>query len=240
MNRISGLFKRIYMLGVMLTTISILFLLKPPNITLAALYLFGFFATAFMLILTSIKVLQNSNGHINNRLLWGGCFIILGGVFFDVINTIIGSPDLSLESNPIVLYMSRNRLSLNSIYLLGFLGQVTLITMATLLWAVFLKNFNFLVEHLKGSSGRILFYEIIGGKETTLFKLIIGKTNPFNVIMFCIPLFISIFIYRWYLGLEWLGLVPISRIIAPTVIICAAAVGYFICVKQSICKFSAR
>ncbi len=119
-----------------------------------------------------------------------GVAYFVGGALFDIAATLIHSPDLEYEGNPVARALLDSGHSLPFIYAYAAVCQsLTLLTLC-LLWVAFLRHRPALVGSVKrrGSPVRpFLTYH--------LFWLVVA-------------LVLAGAADRWYLGLEWFGLVP--------------------------------
>lgn len=155
-----------------------------------------------------------------------GFLFMVSGTLFDIINTVIHSPDLSLEGNPIARLFLDMSFSINQVYVIGFISQSILLTLFTILWAAFLKAYPLILKNTPKSTFWRTGISLFGGSKVSFFDLIIGKVDPFFSITSVTPIILSIYLYRWYLGFEWLKLVPISRVLVPSIICSVAAIFY--------------
>jgi len=97
-----------------------------------------------------------------------------------------------------------------------------------MLWVIFLKAYPILLREIQPSTCLKMFVSLFGGPHATKLDLFLGKVNYFFYISSFTPMFVALSLYRWYLGLEWLEVVPISRIAVPTVIATSALFFYML------------
>tara|TARA_R110002110_G_scaffold271566_3_gene487101 strand:- start:130517 stop:131281 length:765 start_codon:yes stop_codon:yes gene_type:complete len=182
--------------------------------------------------LLSLNCLLHSKLPIKTFLL--GSFIAVGGSTFDIVNTIIQTPDLSFEANPIARLFLDNQFSLLFVYIIGALGQTLVVLFTLLLWMIFLKTYPLLLSELQNKPPRSLICTLLGGPKASYVDLLVGKIEPIYAITAVAPLLIGSFLYRWYLGLEWLELVPISRVVAPSLAVCFSLVCYLYFMRKKL------
>lgn len=82
---------------------------------------------------------------------------------------------------------------------------------------MFLKAYPLMIQEILPGNFLSTIAIILGGPNANLWKLLIGKVDYFFSISSITPLLVGLSCYRWYLGLEWLNLAPISRILVPTI-----------------------
>lgn len=165
-----------------------------------------------------------------------GSFIVVGGATFDIVNTIIQTPDLSFEGNPVARLFLDNHFSVSFVYTVGVLGQSLVVLFTILLWAVFLKTYPVLLSELRNKPPKSLICTILGGPRASYVDLLVGKIEPIYTVTAVAPLLVGSFLYRWYLGFEWLELVPISRVVAPSLAICFSLICYLYFMHRKGCK----
>lgn len=120
--------------------------------------------------------------------------------------------------------------------MIGFISQLVFLVMFSVLWAIFLKAYPIILQNVPQENFWKTIIHIIAGPKATIFDFIIGKVDPFFGITAATPVILSVYLYRWYLGLEWLELVPISRIIVPGIICFGSAAIYASVVYKTIRK----
>lgn len=233
-------YKKIYWVAAVWTLISVYFLLIYP-INILGIFLFSAIVLLGMTIFYyTVKILFLLPGKAPFKPLFAGLVLIIGGAFFDITNTILHSPDLSLESNPLILFLFNYNFSLFYIYCMSFLGQILLVTNFCLLWAVFLKAYPIMLQKAASEDFLSTSIKLLGGVNANFWKIMIGKVDPFFAVTSVIPVLVGLSFYRWYLGLEWLNLVPISRVIVPVVISISTLIIYLMVSYRMACKNSVK
>jgi len=165
-----------------------------------------------------------------------GGLVVVGGTTFDIVNTIIQTPDLSFEGNPVARLFLDNHFSVSFIYTLGAFGQSLVVLFTLLLWAVFLKTYPFLLSEMQNNPPKSLICTILGGAQASYIDLLIGRIEPIYTVTAVVPLLVGSFFYRWYLGLEWLGLVPISRVLVPSLAVFFSLVAYLYFMQKKLSR----
>jgi hypothetical protein len=227
MNEVKKTYRAVYRWFMIAAIPAIYFVIFPTTFFyISCISLFGTFACAVFIM----RNLWSLNSMLPEKLpmpafLLGG-FIVVGGASFDIINTIIQTPDLSFEGNPVARLFFDNNFSVLFVYVLGFLGQSLIILFALLLWAVFLKTYPILLREIKNNPPKSFICTMLGGPNASYFDLFLGKVEPLYTVPAVGPLLVGSFLYRWYLGLEWLELVPISRVLVPVLAILFSLILY--------------
>jgi hypothetical protein len=148
-----------------------------------------------------------------------GIFLIFGGAAFDMVATIVHSPDLSLEGNEFARALINSGHSLSFIYAYAIVAQFLTQSAFLLLWVIFLRHHRTLITLIWESnpnSKSEFFKAALGGEGYTWKQLFLSTRKPLSYYKqvfyhVLIPLsFIVIVLspFRWWLGAEWFRLVP--------------------------------
>lgn len=164
---------------------------------------------------------------INALLVLGSLFIFFGAVF-DIFATLYNSPDLTYEANPIARTFLDSGLSSGAVIVIGFVAQASFIVISLLLWANFIVRLDWYKEVVRESSGISLVGRIFGAMDSRFSSLFGARVNHEVAVSSAGFLVMFIFVYRWYLGFEWFGVVPISRIAMPVIILVLSFSSIFI------------
>jgi len=224
MTEIKKIYRKIYWSAVS-CVLSVCYFLQPQRHVGIAVF-FILMGSGLCVLKFSLDTISILPGRIPLLPLCAGLFLIIGGAIFDVAITIIYSPDLTQEANHIVRFFFDLDLSLSQIYWLGLMGQTLYVSILSMLWANFLKAYPILLQQIQPTTFAKTFISIFGGPHATKLDLFVGKVDCFFYVSSLTPMLVALSLYRWYLGLEWLALVPISRIIAPITIAISAVFFY--------------
>jgi len=165
-----------------------------------------------------------------------GTIWIVGGIAFDVIVTIIKTPTLSLEYNPVARQFFESGLSIEFVYLYGITAQAMFALLICVGWAAFLRHRKTLIE-LAWQPEPKTFTQFINAaltgritvkprNERTLSDYLNFKWYRFTFLL--IVSFLAVPFIRLYFGLEWLGIAPFPRSIVVSVSATVAVLAYFI------------
>jgi len=205
---------------------SLCFVLFLPSIYISGISLFGMLVCVVVVTKKLFSLYNVLPEKLPTKSFLLGSFIVVGGATFDIVNTIMQTPDLSFEGNPVARLFLDNHFSVLFVYVLGALGQSLVVFFTLLLWAVFLKTYPILLSELRSNPPKSLICTVLGGPKASYLDLIVGKIEPMYTVTAVVPLLVGSFLYRWYLGFEWLELVPISRVLVPSLAVCFSLVGY--------------
>jgi hypothetical protein len=165
-----------------------------------------------LLVIPCLGLARQGRTAFSTPVMWTGIFIIVGGIWFDVLATAWKTPDMGIEGNPFIIFMRQNGFPLWSMYLVGFYAQATLSLISVLLWVAFMRHWRTyldvllalqpqsFLEYLKAALGGNTWYAKINHIRVSrsyrfLWLPILLRIAPFD---------------RWELGLEWVGVLPPS------------------------------
>ncbi len=172
-------------------------------------------------------------GRVTIPLLAGAIFIV-GGAAFDIYATLHHSPDLEHEANPLARTLLDEGLAPATVLMLGGIGQACLVFTSLMIWMNLVIRFKWYegkigTSERSGLAGKVLLVNrMFGAPDNGLASLLGMRTDPEVLICGVGFLMLPLYAYRWYLGLEWFGLVPISRIVVPVSLVVLALAVQFI------------
>jgi len=182
-------------------------------IVYASLLLMGF---AILATLGFVSRWRGQPHRWSSPTLWLGVLFIAGGAAFDIGATLWHSPDLEMESNPLAVALLDSGMALPRVKLLGLIAQCGLVFAATMLWCNFCVRRSWYLRRLSDIGDRSLSLRLLGLRDSSVATLLLGRGTDHALLVSSLgALAIGAFAYRWYLGLEWFGWVPISRTVAP-------------------------
>jgi len=187
-----------------------------------------------MLIYCSKSVVSLSKTPSTNIIFFLGLLIIIGGSLFDMGVTLAMSPDLALESNPVVTTMFSLGYSLGYIKLYNLILQTLFLSTMVCFLLLSCRSFRTIVNTIDKKSIFHIIPEIYCGKNKGYFDFFSYKIDPFYLNASVAPTFVGMCLFRIYCGLEWLEIVPISRIYAPIGLMLAMNIFYVVIVFRSL------
>jgi hypothetical protein len=139
---------------------------------------------------------------------------IIGGALFDIWATLVHSPDLKLEENPIARALLDSNHTLEFVYGYAALCQTLWLLTLCFLWVAFLRHRAGLIESVRGQRTVLSFLKAAhGGAALTyrqwLFPLTLEELpDPRPLVWIVAVAFLGLAVDRWWFGLEWYGLAP--------------------------------
>lgn len=146
----------------------------------------------------------------------GTAFVVLAA-FFDVSATLHHSPDLAYEANPVVGALLDGGMPLPWILGLGALAQCCSTVVACMLWVNFVMLRQRYLASLAAADQRIpLWMRMFGAPAKSYIAVLFGRgCVPWVQTVAIGPSALAMAAYRLWLGLEWFGWVPLSRVVVP-------------------------
>lgn len=152
-----------------------------------------------------------------SRAAWAGVTFIVVAIVFDIAATVHHSPTLEDEANPIALALLGNGVPLAWVIGLGGIGQAALALALCMLWLNFLRRReDYLRWLLAGNTRTPLWMRLFGARTPSLTNVLLGRDGEPGVQVVALgPYALAAAGYRLWLGLEWFGWAPLSRVVAP-------------------------
>jgi hypothetical protein len=179
-----------------------------------------------------------------------GFAVILGGAACDIYATVIHSPDLVREANPILRGLLDNGVSLEQVYLFGGILQVLFVGLTMVLWLGFLKHRHMLVETMPPHGSLLEYFKAgTGGRELSYRQWLCPLAYSelpwvFHFALWTGVAFVGISVYRFYLALEWFGVAPLHplwiRFVAPSLVLLATCWVYAVWLRGSKARLGQR
>lgn len=160
-----------------------------------------------------------------------GALFVIGGTAFDLYATIVHTPDLAREGNPVARTLLDAGYPLHTVIAFGIVAQVLMTAFLVTLWAGVLKHRPVLLASAERSNSKNVFEFIkagVGAADLTWRQAFFPFTyselpRAYHFIWYIATVFVVMWAYRWSLGLAWFGHLswPATKIVALT----AAALG---------------
>jgi hypothetical protein len=206
------------LLGVGLVAVLVLLIFWPiqPAWSLPLAYFLPVPAVGVVVCL--LRVLRHGPGKLPRLPFLIGSAYMVGGAAFDILATIVHTPDLSDEGNPIVRALLDAGQELWVVYVYGASLQTLDAVGACVLWAAFLRHRHTwlrttwdagpqsLPQFLKAATGgaRLSWRQYCLPLTVSDLKRI-SVYHPFWVLP---PVLLGSYVARWYLGFAWFGILP--------------------------------
>jgi hypothetical protein len=204
----------------------------PDPALLAIIYPVPLFLVAVLVL--ALVLARKGTAPVPPVLAWIGVAYIVGGAAFDILATLIHTPDLADEGNPFVLTLFRTGHSLWFVFGYGAAEQGLLVLFLCVLWIGLLRHRLVLIESLRGTTPYWTFLKsATGGARLTwrqwLLPLSLAELpNSYFVLWTLTAILMGGWGVRWYLGLEWFALVPMLRVPVAVVGVGLGLAVYFI------------
>jgi hypothetical protein len=165
-----------------------------------------------------------------------GLIIAAGGAALDGISTVINTPTLVLEINPVARSLVDSGYSLNFVMIYGIVFQVAFVVFVCVLWAAFLKHKETYIALVSNNSEKSYLGFIkaaMGGAHLSwrqfFLPLKIDELPTTYYFVWILPIcFIWASLLRWYLGFNRLGLVSFPLSLVLIISIAVPIIGYLI------------
>ena len=185
----------------------------------------GIYAIALLMVL-----LRHGQSPCPPLVLYAGILFMVGGTALDVGATIISTPTLARESNPIARALLDSGHSLAFVYACGLVGQVLVLVIGCLGWAAFLRHRDTVIQSAwdAGPQSAYQFCKAALGaghltsRQYFLPLKLSELSKAYHMACAIWAATVGAWSYRWYLGLNWLHLVPEAT---PRVIAVCLALG---------------
>ena len=163
-----------------------------------------------LLIFPSLALARQGQEVFSKRILWVGNFLIVGGIWFDVLSTVWNTPNMSMEGNTFIIFMRENGFPLWSMYLVGFYAQASLTVISISLSTAFMRHWKIYLAGLLVLQPQTFLEYLIasfGGNTWYAKNNRLGISRSYRFLW--LPVLIQIVPFaRWELGLEWMGFLP--------------------------------
>lgn len=146
-----------------------------------------------------------------------GVVFFAGGAAFDILATLLHSPDLKREGNPFARTLLDSSHPLMVVFVYGFVCQVLYVSVQCISWLAFLRHRSTILASLRGFQSRLLFIKAAtGGANLTWRQWFIPlRWSELPQMYYAFWLLAMLMLVgsvdRWYLGFSWFELVPRIR-----------------------------
>lgn len=213
-----------------------LIFLWPNTSNLLNHYLVFIFPLTLLVLLLfsmkSIKLLPKTPLK-SSFFLTGACVIVISSLS-DVLITFWMSPTLSQEGNPIIIKMLDQNYTLNFVKSYIVFIQFLFTSVMLAFWVISCKSMPQITQSLNKASFLRLIPQILAGKDKTYKDLILSTLDPYYANASIGAIFIGVCFVKLYCSLEWLRIVPISRVYAPSILLLSAIFLYCLSIKMQV------
>lgn len=228
----------IVLMGILVSSVLILEMAQGSQILFLSMC-----AAPALAILTAvqlIRVAKISSVTPNRRAVFFGLFFIIGAAVFDVLCTVIISPDLDMEGNLYIRKMLDSGVSLSSVAIFFGVFQFSFVLLFSTTWVSFLRHLPLIIDSVRQSqpTSHLDFVKAAtGGAHLTWRQWLVPfKPSEFPSIyhtfwIAAISLVLGLSLFRWYAAAEWLGFFDISDVARHCVILSGvfgSLIAYFV------------
>lgn len=182
----------------------------------------------------SAKLLALGTDMIPRGPFLAGVAFVVGGAGLDMIATVINTPSLDKEGNPVARALLDSGHPLWFVYSFALIAQILYALFTCLLWAVFLRHRRTVLSLARKSArgSRLAFIKAaMGGAELSWRQWVIPLKwselpNSYHVSLLIAAVFAGSFLMRWYWGLTWLDVLPHAREVAMAISIMVPLLVY--------------
>jgi hypothetical protein len=228
-------FAIVLVLGIYLPALILLVPAARP-VALASAYVLPAGLALFAAI--AFRLMKAGTARIPLRTFLAGACLITGGTGFDIIATLLHSPDLGNETNPVARFLLDSGHSVAFVLIYGGLCQSLLTLGSIFLWGGLLAQRVTIIESISGSfrSFPEFLKAILGGAKLTwkqwFFPWLFRYPHDRSEKYFYLPWPLATMLlgaagYRWYCGIEWFGYSPLNRIVVGVCCLVLGVGSYF-------------
>lgn len=212
--------------------IVVLFLLGEPS----ALVLPTIYILPVLLCITlylSIRLALQGAAAAPKGLVVTGILCIVGGGLFDMLATVIHTPDLRHEMNPIARALLDSGYRVSFVYRYGVAAQALWLGSVCTVWIGLLRHRDDLRTSVDTTSVMRFLKSATGGSDLTWRQWIVPLTlselpRAYHLFWVAVVVILSGAVDRWYLGLEWFGLVSSARLVCYLAAVTVGLSVYFV------------
>jgi hypothetical protein len=169
-----------------------------------------------------------------------GVAYIVGGAALDITATVVHTPDLSLEQNPIARLLLDGGHSVAFVYGYAAVCQSLDLAFVSCLWIGLLRHRCAILESLRGSQTLLqVFKGATGGAKLTwrqwcLPLRLSDLPSAYHLLWLLTVAMVAGSMERWYLGAEWYGFLPGARWVVVSGSVSAGLVFYLLWLWQGV------
>lgn len=210
MIKITSIYKKIYNGYMILSLLLVPIMLFSLSKEIIYFTFFLEFIVAIIILYYLKLVYKIIPGKISFYAVLAGMVISVGGSILDMAVTVIYSPDLSEEGNPVIVALLNSQFSLKSIYISMLCYQILKVSISLYCWFNFLKIYPKILKKIPYVNFYTTLKWLFGAQKMSFLDTVIGRNIDYNFLI--AGMFFIIFsmnIIHWYAALEWLEIIPI-------------------------------
>lgn len=226
---------KLFMVGAMATALLTLAIYLTPWL-LSARVPFAYLIPVLLIcnLIPMISLYRLGTGNMPSLPLITGIFLLVGGTAFDMIVTVVYSPTLNMEANPVARSLLDSGHSVLFVYVYAVMAQVLLTLLGCVMWVAFLRHRATLVASARNSRPKSYFEfvkSMLGGEKLSWRQYLLPirlseLPKAYHLTWIFAVIWMGSSLYRWYFGMEWLGWFPGLRIQALIAWVIICSLGY--------------
>ena len=184
-------------------------------------------------LLLAVRIARAGTAIAPLSILIPGLVFIIGGAAFDMAATVVHTPDLSLEQNPIARTLLDSGHGVSFVYVYALLCQSLYVGFIAVLWSGLLRHRANLRDSVGGCRTFLEFAKAASGgsrlswRQWILPMRLSELPRAYHLLWMTVVILVAMSAYRWYLGLEWFGIHYGARVWISTIAAVAGLVVYF-------------
>jgi hypothetical protein len=177
---------------------------------------------------------------------WMAAVFVAGGVGFDILATLLHSPDLSLEANQVARLLLDSGHDLSFVYVYAGVCQSLIVLITLALWSALLRHRGTLVASIGEPTSFWRFLKAAtGGAELTWRQWVLPLTwadlpRAYHVLWVLTVLLVAAAAERWYLGLQWFGILEGLRTVVVASALLLGLIAYFWWLARAVLRRAGR
>lgn len=229
--------KRLLLCFLLVTAVILVVYFQPYLRSLGAPLAFCLPLVGLYLIYLTVLIYRAGTGKVPIIPLVVGVLLIITGIGIDIVATVIKTPSLSREANPIARSLLYSGYSVGFVYVYGIIGQLVVTLMSCLMWAAFLRHRKTItaiawqlgpetaIEFINAAMYRKVTSQVMWRYPLSEYR---GYDKWYHAIQPVLLIVVLISIARLYLGLEWLGLPHVRRNVLWVILTVLSLLTYYI------------
>jgi len=237
-ERLSNPYAKAFILLGCPAVISYLIVYETPyldDLRVACAYLCAPLLAAFLVL--AVAFYRQGSNPVSKLPLISGIAFVVGGIVLDRVSTVIESPTLARERNPIWRALLDAEHSLAFVHIYTLACQMLLAALICILWAAFLRHRLTLITSAMTTQpkSRLEFVRAaMGGSPRPSwrqFLLPLARSDfskSYHTLLTLSAIVTGAMMFRWYCGLSNFGLIRTSPVVALFISILVSATAYFV------------
>lgn len=186
-----------------------------------------------VLLTFALRLLRCGIEPIHYGIAIAGAVFIVGGAAFDMVATVIHSPDLRMEGNVVARMLIRSGHKIATVYVYAIVAQSLMIALDIILWFSLIRHRRLLIESLDRPENFAQFIKAATGGAYLTWRQWSAPLNLSELGRIYPPFWLLVILVvaassdRWYLGLKWFNVVSGNRTLVLSISLISACLGFY-------------